>query len=332
MCSDEAARIAATKGLKRETRATARDRFADTIPAVNSKTQGHMTRIIVRTSRARASHALQWAQLFLLFFGLTAGLTACASTAVAPLPEESRQFTPPPQYALWWKMAEACSGRQRDFNSVKWYRHADFVPTAPSTGDGAVQGEYFYGLNSVVITDNSINNPMVVRHEMLHALIDQKGHPAAEFRDSCGGLVTCFDACERAVGKIPVASVDAEVIDVTKLAVSQSVAPQNISMSMDGGYFALIVQVTNPLDHAVWVRLKPQPTDPKRAATFGYATVMGAQYDNVDGDLVSFGPGETKRVVYDLTVNDIPQQDGQRSVRAFYNATMLDKELLTITN
>jgi hypothetical protein len=262
---------------------------------------------------------------------LIGSMVACTSaTAPAPVPQQATNMAPLAQYSLWWKMTEACSGLTGDFNSIKWYSHPDRPTPSDSLGDGAVEGEYYYDSKSVVIVESALNNPSVVRHEMLHALIAQRGHPTAEFRDKCGGIVTCVDACSRAVGTLPAALPDAKIVSVDSMQLTSSVAPTVISRTATNGWFALTVQVTNPRPYPVWVRLKPMSGESDLAATFGFSTAAGSRFDNVNGDLVSFAAGETKRVVFDLTIDDIPKQSGAAEISAFYNSAVLQRYQLDI--
>jgi hypothetical protein len=40
-------------------------------------------------------------------------------------------------------------------------------------------------INRIVIAGNYLNHEMVVRHEMLHALLQREGHPTDYFVDRC---------------------------------------------------------------------------------------------------------------------------------------------------
>lgn len=286
-----------------------------------------MSRQRTFTVRVPSNPLLQFVQgtLFL------ASMFACAS-ATAPVPEQAKSIAPLPQYALWWSMTEACSGIRGDMSRIKWFSHPDRPLASDPQSDSPVAGEYYYDSKSVVLVESQLSNPTIVRHEMLHALMGIRGHPAAQFRDACGGTVNCVDACARSVGSVPVAPPDADVVTVDSLRVLATVAPSRISKSSDtDGWFSLTMEVTNPLARPVWVRLQPMDGDAARAATFGFATPTGSQFNNMPGQLVSFAAGETKRVVFDLTIGDVTPIADKLEITPFYNSTRLSSQVLDIT-
>ena len=40
-----------------------------------------------------------------------------------------------------------------------------------------------------------VENPLVVRHEMLHELLGRGDHPAEYFQRRCGSVVICNEVC-----------------------------------------------------------------------------------------------------------------------------------------
>jgi hypothetical protein len=248
---------------------------------------------------------------------------ACASAADPLSPTAaSADFSVPPQFDLWWRMTESCSGRSGDLGKIHW----QVAPGAylSIAGTDTVVAEWTAAGNRIVVTQDAMRDPAVVRHEMLHALLGVTTHPAAAFRDSCGGYVNCVDSCAREVGAMRPADQMAPRMSATLLRVTQQIAPAQVSLSSGTqGWFALILEVTNPMPYAVWARLKPEDGNPGAAATFGYATARGANYSYVAGDSVSFGAGETKRVVFDLTAQSTFAANGKSTeIRAFFNSNM----------
>lgn len=91
-------------------------------------------------------------------------------------------FSPPTVYREWWAQVEACSGTTGNFSAVRWYtRDAFDRPSKVATSDYATQ--------SVVLLPSIIEDGMAVRHEMLHLLLKQPGHPVEYFETRCGSIV-----------------------------------------------------------------------------------------------------------------------------------------------
>ncbi len=123
---------------------------------------------------------LRWTGLMLL--------AGCSMTDPSPFaPSAAVAFTPPPAFELWWTATEQCSELRGSFDQVQWY----VVPNVETFDGGA--GTPVVGVWSAV--DGAIritvagayqNSELVIRHEMLHALLGQKGHPDMFFGDRCG--------------------------------------------------------------------------------------------------------------------------------------------------
>jgi hypothetical protein len=113
----------------------------------------------------------------LLALGL---LTACTEP-YDPV-HGAEPFSPPAIYAEWWGQMESCSGTTGDFSAVRWYTRESFDrPGRIATADHVTQQVVM--LPALVLVAND------VRHEMLHLLIKQPGHPEEFFRTKCGHLV-----------------------------------------------------------------------------------------------------------------------------------------------
>jgi len=115
---------------------------------------------------------------------VTSACTALAPSAVA-LPAGAVQIATPVVYREWFQRTEACSGRTGDFSAVQFYV-VPGVETFP-TEDGAKVGEWISdgSAHRVVIAGNYQNHEMVVRHELLHTLLRQSGHPDEYFVSRC---------------------------------------------------------------------------------------------------------------------------------------------------
>ncbi len=118
--------------------------------------------------------------------GLLGTLAACEILGPpSPLPEGAVLVRAPEMYQAWWSATEACAGRAGQPDRIEWY----IVPDAESfpTADGPKVGLWTHSSEGVriVIAGNWADNQLVVRHEMLHALLDREGHPPLYFEDRC---------------------------------------------------------------------------------------------------------------------------------------------------
>lgn len=112
----------------------------------------------------------------LLLAGLL-GLSGCNRFA----PEEYAPFSPPPEYAAWWAKNVACAGRAGDFARIRWFvvPGDDFeCPTGRCVGRWEDD-------HRIYLAQSWRENEMVVRHEMLHELLNRSGHPSPPFGSPC---------------------------------------------------------------------------------------------------------------------------------------------------
>lgn len=114
------------------------------------------------------------------------GLAACAPTEPnSGLPAGAVQFQPSLAYQEWFQKTEACSGISGHVENVQWY----VVPGVEtfSTDQGDKVGMWLRADRGsiIVVAGNYADHEMVVRHEILHSLIGQSGHPADLFVQRC---------------------------------------------------------------------------------------------------------------------------------------------------
>lgn len=279
-----------------------------------------------RTLHSRRHHLARRARLAGALFPLLvlALAAACGKRITEPLPEiGATEFEPLPQYALWWDMAQSCSGLRRDMAEIRWLTDPSSSRRTIDGGTDTVVGEWYAGSSSIVLTREYLSDPGVVRHEMLHALLHDAGHPAPVFRDGCSGYVVCEGSCARSAGPLPPAPPLAPRVPVESLTIRQSIAPAKVRLTNGDAWFALVVEATNARSHPVWVRLRPFAGRPGVAATFGYATAETSHQNEIAGDSVSFAAGETKRYVFDLTVKQYLAESRSPVIRGFFNAVTL---------
>ncbi|HZS57886.1 MAG TPA: hypothetical protein VFA43_01360 [Gemmatimonadaceae bacterium] len=123
----------------------------------------------------------------------TLGLTACGymDNLLAPAHPETQdwvKFAPPGWYRTLYVQAEACSGLHRDYSALRFYYHVQKSPTdylLDSQGK-PVLAMTNYWTRQIWIGSESLADPMVVEHEMMHYLLDGVGgHPVEYFEQNC---------------------------------------------------------------------------------------------------------------------------------------------------
>jgi len=115
-------------------------------------------------------------------------LAACEAALgpAEPLPASAQLLTAPEQYREWWAKTEACSGRSGDFSQVQWYIIPDVHTFQTDAGEKVGLWTHSSSGVRIIIAGNYSSNELVVRHEMLHALLDREGHPREYFQNRCG--------------------------------------------------------------------------------------------------------------------------------------------------
>jgi hypothetical protein len=256
---------------------------------------------------------------------LLIALGACTSPTEPTFPDDVVALEMQPQFVLWWRMTEACSGRRGDLHAVRWYVQPH-VETLHIPGERNGQyGAYWWSIgNRILLTERAVTDGWLVRHEMLHALIGQAGHPRGDFIDRCGGIVTCTGECQRDAGAGAQPATDAVEIDATELDVTVSVVPSpSFGIHENGGWFAYVVTATNPRSEPVWVRVRRPGPDARGAATFGFVEGPAVwSYAYTTDDRIAFGPQQTKRYTYDrgaITGTGYAYKAGAHAVRGFFN-------------
>ena len=261
---------------------------------------------------------------------------ACTTPTEPGFPDDAISLALQPQFALWWRMTQECSGLRGDLGAVRWYVQPD-VETLHIPGDHSGQyGGYWWAAGSrILLTEKAVTDGWLVRHEMLHALIGRAGHPREQFVDQCGGIVTCAGECAREAGRELQPAPDAIEIDATDLDVAVSVVPSpTFGLYENGGRFAYVVTATNRRSEAVWVRVRRPRPDARGAATFGFVegpTVWSYAYTTEAR--IAFGPGQTKRYTYDRTAiagGGSAYRAGAYEVRGFFNSDTTPPASFTI--
>ena len=133
------------------------------------------------------SQQTRWARYAASNLGLAITLAGCSSLAPSEpvLPAGAVAVSAPEVYRDWQLRTEGCSGLVGDYPSLQFYvvPGVDTFPTEAGPKVGLWRRES--GINRIVIAGNYAANEMVVRHEMLHALLQREGHPAEYFVERC---------------------------------------------------------------------------------------------------------------------------------------------------
>ena len=235
----------------------------------------------------------------------------------APLPRGATPIQAQPPYALWWQITETCSGKSRNFSTIRWF-------AVPNTDSFEIHGKhyngYWYDDNSIVIAAKHLLDGQLVRHEMLHALTG--GGHSRQFLDACGGVVACEGECLTEAGGLPALDSTAAAEPVSSLRTELQIKPANPSLSTDSGWVTLSVIVHTPQDANMRALLTPIPGDASFSATFGYDIAschptcksLTAPYFFVPGTLYDFTLGTTRKYVFDVQL-----RPGVYSARGMFN-------------
>ncbi|MBA3258729.1 MAG: hypothetical protein H0T68_04600 [Gemmatimonadales bacterium] len=93
----------------------------------------------------------------------------------------SAHMDAPVVYREWWSRTEECSGLSGDFDRVEWL----VVPGHSfECSSGQCAGHWRRG-HQIYLADGWKMNEMVVRHEILHELMNGGGHPNPPFGQGC---------------------------------------------------------------------------------------------------------------------------------------------------
>ncbi|MEZ0332539.1 MAG: hypothetical protein ACAI18_00915 [Gemmatimonadales bacterium] len=103
-------------------------------------------------------------------------LGSCDSDIAGSAPVE-----PPAVYQEWWAKTESCSGLTGNFDRVEWLVVPGYSFECTS---GQCAGHWSSG-HQIYIAEDWLMNEMVVRHEMLHELLNRGGHPNPPFGQGC---------------------------------------------------------------------------------------------------------------------------------------------------
>lgn len=262
------------------------------------------------------------ARLLLVSLGGVLASTCRSPTAVFP-PDGALPFTPPAVYASWWSMVEQCAGRAARFDAVRWF----VMPGAHSfdLGDLRVAGVWTRAGNAITVGEHARMNGQLVRHEMLHAILQMGSHPRSQYLARCAGVVTCGENCIREAGPADLPGAAVPRVLPTALNVKVAVAPGTPTSAKDDGWFTLTVEAKNGRSTPVVIDLPPSVAGSSRGFAFDLVGPLVAYRRSVrvvDDAVTYFPPGATKQYVFDFqlagTGNPAGLVPGTYSIRAAF--------------
>ncbi len=115
------------------------------------------------------------------------GLGACSGTepTAALLPAGAQAIAAPAAYADWYGRTESCSGEAGDYASVRFFVVPGVKSFQSEFGETVALWRKVGREQFIIVSGDYLENEMVVRHEMLHALLQREGHPAEYFVTRC---------------------------------------------------------------------------------------------------------------------------------------------------
>jgi hypothetical protein len=218
------------------------------------------------------------------------------TTPLVAFPERAVPWSAPAQYPVWWSLTEACAGRQGNMNDVQWYLWQD--------GPILLEGKWYEGYwwqdgSRILLSAEFTSDGQVVRHEMLHQLLQLEGHPTQYFDERCEGVVSGTGAPSE--GRADAALVArAREVGPELLTISLATLPNRPRASQNDGWFVLDVQATNATPEPVWVRLDPFF---EGYVGLGYAASGAGRsggFDRVQDARIFFAPGQRRHYYFDL--------------------------------
>lgn len=124
-------------------------------------------------------------------------VAACVDPATGPdrVDLDLARFSPPPAYEVWFEELETCTGETGDFSRFRF-----FEVRAPLEGSlfpcdsrsGTCIGEWKLPYD-ILLAPQLLDFEGLVKHEMLHALLQVRGHPDVFNRCSPGFAGSGFD-------------------------------------------------------------------------------------------------------------------------------------------
>ena len=125
----------------------------------------------------------RWAQLACAFAPIAVG--GCMAFEPSDIPTGAVPLEAPAHFREWWASTEQCSGLTGSMDVIRWY----VVPEVSSfeTDIGEKVGLWIKTPTDavIVLAETYADHELVVRHEMLHQLLQRSGPPQEYCGDRC---------------------------------------------------------------------------------------------------------------------------------------------------
>jgi hypothetical protein len=111
----------------------------------------------------------------------------CSSFAPSDegLPAGAVPFVAPASYQAWFERTRECAGLNGRYGEIEWYVVPEVGTFATEAGPKVGMWEKSGRMARIILAGRYTEHEMVVRHEMLHHLLDREGHPPEYFVDRC---------------------------------------------------------------------------------------------------------------------------------------------------
>ena len=216
------------------------------------------------------------------------------------------------------------------FDAVDWYSTSSGTL---SSRDGNAVGAWFPDGNRIAISRSWMDYGPLVRHEMLHAILQTGSHPAEFFERRCGdelikGIVDAIN---------PVPFRDAFRIAYEVLVAEATLYPRQLSIRDRG---TVVVRVRNPTNHAVFV--PAFQFGDVRCGVGYFITSMTApswtmlecsSLDAAEDGNIYFAPNQTRRLIFDVRLAATyggPVHPGEILVSAIITDNLRRTERITL--
>ena len=110
---------------------------------------------------------------------------SCGGLEPSAPPDGAVPMAAPAEYATWYARTEACSRLQGAAEAIEWYVVPGVATFETSIGEKVGLWERVGNVSRITIAGDYVGNEMVVRHEMLHDLLERTGHPPEYFVTRC---------------------------------------------------------------------------------------------------------------------------------------------------
>lgn len=192
---------------------------------------------------------------------------------------------------------ESCSGKRARFDQVKWYE----VAGEPIVIKGEpASAAWFASGNRIALYEDETSGALV-RHEMLHAILQDGGHPDEYFTERCGDIVVCGHVCGR-----PDVPPNSTPISLNDVQLTVDAYPRFPSFTVHEGRMSFVLHIRNATSLNAFMPqhvydvggcpsgiLLSSVSEPDRSA-------LACDYPMSGGYTSMYRPGETRRFLFDV--------------------------------